>query len=463
MDNFSRLDNAIASGADLQFAVRTARNDVTWSKLAELYHDAIDRLQPWQAARVGFTPSADANAIAVLAALQHLQCDTFLLDQTWTDARRSQIVNQLNLSVTVDHRGEVVGSIQDVMYETKRRGSLGDPSVGGPRDSTLTILTSGTTGEPKAVCHTWQSLGRPVRPQTHDLPPVWLLAFRPHLYAGLQVILQAMLNHGTLVMAPPSESPASIVSLMRRAHVEFASATPSYWRRLLMLVPEDEIQKIPLRQITLGGEVADQPLLDRLSSLFPHARVIHIYATTEMGRCFSIHDKQAGFPATLLEQPTSDGVELKIVDRQLWVRSANAMRGYDGQGAPAEDRREEHEGWFATKDLVEIVGDRVLFVGRDSDMINVGGNKVHPGPVERLIRGLPEVADVQIYSVSSSVAGQLVACKAVAAPGVDADVARKRILAACQQQLERYQCPRMVEMVESLELTSAGKIKRSDG
>jgi acyl-CoA synthetase (AMP-forming)/AMP-acid ligase II len=330
-------------------------------------------------------------------------------------------------------------------------------SEGDPLGS-VTILTSGSTGEPKAVRHRWERLARPVRRQATARPPVWLLAYRPHLYAGLQVIFQSLLNRGALAVPDPRAEPNEVLNLMAAAGVTHASATPSYWRRLLTWSDEEVPRRVPLLQITLGGEVVDQTILDRLQATFPAARLVHIYATTELGRCFSVADGRAGFPATWLGQLSADGVELQERDGQLWVRSANAMSGYEAESdAPA---RVDAEGWFATGDLVERRGDRCYFVGRNSDLINVGGNKVSPVAVERVIRQLVEVAEVRVFAQSSSLAGQLVACQIVAAAGQSADVVRQVVREHCQAQLDRYQCPRLIEVVDRLPLTDAGKLMR---
>ena len=96
-----------------------------------------------------------------------------------------------------------------------------------------------------------------------------------------------------------------------------------------MFAKSDLLAQLPIVQITLGGEVVDQAVLDRLKNAFPKSRLVHIYATTEMGRCFSVNDGLAGFPASYLKAPLPDGVELKIEDGQLMIRSANSMRMYD--------------------------------------------------------------------------------------------------------------------------------------
>ena len=77
-----------------------------------------------------------------------------------------------------------------------------------------------------------------------------------------------------------------------------------------------------------------------------------------------------------------------------------------------------------------------------------------------MIRQLPEVAEVRVYGQSSSLAGQLVACQVVPTAGQDNATVRQRVRDLCQQQLDRYQCPRIIEIVEQLPLSDAGKLLR---
>src|SRR5690606_28394717 len=92
-------------------------------------------------------------------------------------------------------------------------------------------------------------------------------------------------------------------NLMLQHSVNAVSATPSLWRQLMMTA---QLSTLPLQQITLGGEIADQPLLDTLAALFPTARLLHIYASTEAGVGFAVADKRAGFPASWLNQRHSN-------------------------------------------------------------------------------------------------------------------------------------------------------------
>jgi len=417
-----------------------------WGELASLAEHADDRLKSHAARRVAIRLAPDGPTFAALAALDRHRADVFLFDAAGDldDARR--LAADLKLAAMVSSRDDATYEIEELPEAAPGSGA-----------STVTILTSGTAGRPKAARHTWERLMRPVR-RTPAAPPRWLLSYRPHLYAGLQVTLQCWVNGGTLAVPGRTDEPVAIARLMLESRVEFASATPSYWRRLLLFAPHDILTRVPLAQITLGGEAVDQQVLDALRQCFPQARIVHIYATTELGRCFSVTDGQAGFPTQFLDRPSPDGISLRIDEGELLVRSTNAMRGYDAlasEGQSADD-------WFRTGDLVEVVGDRVCFVGRKSDMINVGGNKVHPLEVERVVRQVPGVSDVRVFGKSSSIAGQLVVCELVIDRAADRAQVELAVAQRCSAELNPYQRPRMVKVVERVDLAPSGKKIRSE-
>jgi acyl-CoA synthetase (AMP-forming)/AMP-acid ligase II len=270
-------------------------------------------------------------------------------------------------------------------------------------------------------------------------------------------MLQCFANRGTLAVVEPEMNPQLTAQFMRDAEVQFVSATPSFWRRILMFAEGDLLRKVPIKQITLGGEVVDQPILDKLRQHFPNARLVHIYATTELGRCFSVSDGIAGFPSSFLNKTLSDQVELKVQEGELFARSPNAMRMYD----PYSSNRARMGDWFATGDLVEEKRDRFYFVGRKSDMINVAGSKVYPIEVECTIRAIPGVSDVRIFGKASSIAGELVACEFVPDPNHNAEALRETIIRVCRTQLATHQQPRLIKIVDRIDMSSAGKTLRT--
>jgi acyl-CoA synthetase (AMP-forming)/AMP-acid ligase II len=417
----------------------------TWSEIDRVIEVAVRELRPWGARRVGVLHRGDGPTWSALAAFETLGAEVFLLNAALSGEEVSRLAGEFQFAAVVDSTDGGPG----VVWRSP------DPLPPPVADATssVTILTSGTTGRPKAARHTWASLCRPVR---IGAGAVWLQTYRPHLYAGLQVAMQCLGSGGTLVNPGAEASPDEVIAAMVRHGVECASATPSYWRRLLIFGDPAALRAVKLRQITLGGELVDQQVLDMLQETFPAARIVHIYATTELGRCFSVTDAQAGFPARFIGQLSPDGVELRVEDGELFVRSANAMQGYDASQAVATPRTE----WFPTGDLVRREGDRYFFVGRRSDIINVGGNKVSPQEVEPVLRAVPGVGEVRVYARRSSIAGQLVAAQIVPLAGADPEAVKAAAIQACVNRLLPHQRPRLVDIVDQIELSEAGKVVR---
>lgn len=317
----------------------------------------------------------------------------------------------------------------------------------------VVLFSSGTTGVPKGALHSWATLGGPV----HRSPALdgsrWLLTFSLAAYAGLQVLLHVLANGGTLVMA--SGTPAAVAAVGAREGATHISGTPTFFRFLLSTTASEVLAALHPQQLTLGGEAADSAVLDRLRRAFPSARVTHIYASTEAGVVFSVQDGQAGFPSAWLNNPALK-VPLTVRDGELWVGSSRAMRSYLG-GVPSP-----REGdWIATGDLVEILENRVLFVGRRSERIFVGGVKVDPGHVERAILSLPEVVAVRVYGVPSSLMGQLVKAEVLLQAGVDPVVFRPHLIAYARANLRASEVPRQWAFVDHFDRTETGKLLRS--
>jgi acyl-CoA synthetase (AMP-forming)/AMP-acid ligase II len=428
-------------------AIVTPLASTTWGELREQAQAIFRGHGALAGRRVGVSLHASATSYALIAALDRMSCDVFLLDSRLPPEQANRIAEKMRLGVQI-------GAVDGGTNEFAVRELPEEAAWSG--ESTLTILTSGSTGEPKAARHTWESLSRPVRKSPTDHAPVWFLTYRPQLYAGLQVMLQCFADRGTLVVPFAEMEPTALAKFMAESAAQFVSATPSYWRRLLMFAGQ-ELAKVPLLQITLGGEVVDQAILDSLRKHFPRTRVVHIYATTELGKCFSVNDGIAGFPATFLDGSLQDGCRLKESDGELLVSSKNSMRMYD----PLAGQQIAATEWLATGDLIEIRAARVYFTGRKSEIINVAGSKVYPIEVERVIRGISGVSDVRVFGKSSSIAGELVACEIVAETGQDQEALKKIVLENCRNTLTSYQVPRMVKFVDHIDLSAAGKTLRS--
>lgn len=314
------------------------------------------------------------------------------------------------------------------------------------------FLTSGTTGDPKLIGHTFGELvSKTTRHVEHENDQRWGLAYQAHRFAGIQVILQALLSGRPLVL-PESSDAADMAECFVENRVTALSATPSQWRKLLS---QGGIQHCGLHQITLGGEIADQAVLSALRRAFPESRITHIYASTEAGVGFSVADGLAGFPSNWLN--TQRSVRMKQSAQGTLMLLGSARSKSDTVTA-----RLDPDGYFDTGDSIEVVGDRVYFLGRASGVINVGGNKVHPEELERLVRQLPEVLDARVTGRKSPIMGQIVALEVEASErdGDDVEMLKKRIREYCRELLPSYKVPAIISVVQRLPVNDAGKIDR---
>jgi len=315
------------------------------------------------------------------------------------------------------------------------------------------MTTSGTTGLPKIVPHTLASLARTVRASEADPPPRWGMLYDPTRFAGAQVLLQAVCGGGALI-APDTDAPlADQIAFLAAHRVDHMSATPTLWRRLLMA---PDCRDLPLRQATLGGEIVDQGVLDALKAAFPAARITHIYASTEAGVGFAVNDGLAGFPTRFFEKAPG-GVRLKAVDDLLWLRAE------DGRRPERQTARVDADGFICSEDRLQIEGDRAYFLGRDNGSINVGGVKVFPETVERVILEDARIRMAKVTAKASPIMGAVLVAEVVIDADADRAAAKRDIQQRCRASLDRAATPAVIRFVDDFNVNAAGKIVRKTG
>jgi acyl-coenzyme A synthetase/AMP-(fatty) acid ligase len=322
------------------------------------------------------------------------------------------------------------------------------------------MLTSGTSGVPKIVGHTLEGLSGAIVADgpAKGAPPVWATFYDIRRYGGLQIFLRAIIGGGSMVLSEPGEPVADHVARLRDKAVTRISGTPSHWRKLLMSGAASDFRP---RYVRLSGEIADQAVLDGLSHAFPAASIGHAYASTEAGVGFAVNDGLEGFPAEMIGT-NRDGVEMKIEDGSLRIRSTRTAHAYVGRQAAALT---DAEGFVDTGDMVERRGDRYHFVGRRGGIINIGGLKVHPEEIEAIINRHPEVRMSRARSRRSPITGAIVVADVILADGDSAsrsDQIRSEILADCRASLASHKVPAVIRFVPSLDVTTAGKLARTD-
>lgn len=325
--------------------------------------------------------------------------------------------------------------------------------------STIRLTTSGTTGTPKSVIHTIKTLTRGVRTGSHHENDVWALAYPIGHLSGIQVLFQALCNRNTIVQLF-GLSPEAAHRAIERYGLTHLSCTPTF----LKLLAGGAHSHPSVRRLTTGGERCEKSTTRVISRLFPNAKHRNIYALTEVGNLLIANGEEFSIPAELRNL-------VKITNGSLAIHQslmANAFKPHESRSEKIsiQSNQSSHEidtEWYVTGDLVEMISDAPLtfrFLARDDEIINVGGYKVVPQLVEAKLIAFPAIQQAVVFGKKNSVTGQLVVCNVVVEPGCDFNPVTIRQQLA--ELLPRYAVPRVFTVVDSLPMTSTGKLSRCD-
>jgi acyl-CoA synthetase (AMP-forming)/AMP-acid ligase II len=154
-----------------------------------------------------------------------------------------------------------------------------------------------------------------------------------------------------------------------------------------------------------------------------------------------------------------EGFETRVVDGMLEIKAQSAMVGYLNAPSPFTA-----DGWFRTFDHVEVDGEYFRILGRRSELINVGGEKVFPAEVESVLATMPGVLDVAVVGEPHPITGNIVkATVRLAEPEKLSDF-RKRVRLFCQGRLAEFKVPSKVVLTDvALHTDRYKKIRRNDG
>lgn len=332
------------------------------------------------------------------------------------------------------------------VYDINRKGLI-------KQNSTWLIPTSGTTSLPKLISHTLSSLAASSLRQKKisEQNKIWGQFYDLTRFAGYQVLLNSLLNGHTLVTSSQNDPIYERVKRCADECVTHISATPSQWRKILMT--GDGAKKIPLEQIVLGGEAADQKILNALRGFYPTAKITHTYASTETGLGLSVSDGFAGFPIRFLDN-AEGSPEISVRSGRLFVRSKSSASNY-ANGKKLRDSL----GWIDTGDLVKIEEERFFIFGRESGIINVGGDKVNPESVRNKLLEHPSIIQANVFGKKNPITGMLLSANIQLDANVDRELAKVSVKSYIKDNLPIKDQPRLVTFVDEIELALTGKIE----
>ena len=274
----------------------------------------------------------------------------------------------------------------------------------------LILFTSGTTGKPKAILHDFTGFLERFRTPRPSLKTLSFLLF-DHI-GGLNTLFHTLFNKG-LIVSPQSRDVASVLKACAEHEVELLPTTPTFLRMLLM--SEYVTDKFPesLRLITYGTERMDQVTLSRLCDLLPQVEFKQTYGMSELG----ILRIKTRARDSLWMQVGGEGVETKVVDDVLHIRSQNRMVGYVNAPDPFDE-----DGWYNTTDIVETDGDWLKITGRTKDVANVGGLKFSTSEVEDVALEFPGVELAKAEAKENPITGNHVELTVQASESSDLNI-----------------------------------------
>ncbi len=313
----------------------------------------------------------------------------------------------------------------------------------------LVLFSSGSTGKPKGILHDLERVAHKFVKQREPVVAVPFLMF-DH-FGGFNTILAITSSLGTVVSVA-DRSVKSICEAIQTHHVALLPTTPSFLNLLMASRTHEVYDLSSLRRITYGTEVMPQTTLDRLRQALPQVTLQQTYGLSEVG----VLGSKSREDGSLWMRVGGAGFATKVVDGILWIKSEFSMVGYLNAPSAFDD-----DGWFNTQDRVECDGDYVRILGRITDLINVGGQKVYPAEIEEVIMELPHVIDVAVHGESNALLGQIIVARIVLSEPEALDALKSRVRLACRERLAAYKVPARVVIEDGALYTARHKKARA--
>jgi long-chain acyl-CoA synthetase len=394
---------------------------------------------------VGLDGDYGPQAVALLLALIERGCVAVPLTSA-VEARKAEFLVTAGADFLVDCRAAEpavtpldAGPRHPLLERLAAAGSAG-----------LVLFSSGSTGQPKAVLHDFDRLLEKFRAprQCYRMLSFLLL---DHI-GGINTLFFGLANGGTVVSVA-DRHPEAVCRAVERHRVEVLPTSPTFLNLLLLSEAHLRHDLSSLRLVTYGTELMPASTLKRLAEALPQVRLQQTYGLSELG----ILRSKSREDGSLWVKVGGEDYETKVVEGVLWVRARTAMLGYLNAPSPFDA-----EGWFNTQDAVEQDGEWLRFLGRTTEIINVGGQKVYPAEVESVLLEIDNVRDVTVRGEPNPLLGQcVVAVVNLDRPEPELDF-KARMRRHCQGRLAPYMVPMKVVCTDAEQFNARWKRMRNE-
>lgn len=300
----------------------------------------------------------------------------------------------------------------------------------------LVLFSSGTSGDPKGAVHDFTFLLEKFHTRRAALTTLNFLLF-DH-WGGLNTMFHTLSNGATIVTVR-DRSPEAVCKLIETFRINLLPATPTFLNLMLLSGEYKNFDLSSLQLITYGAEPMPESTLQRLHAAFPEIKLQQTYGLIEVGVLRS-KSKEDG---SLWVKVGGEGFDTRVVDGILQIKTKSTILGYLNAPTPITE-----DGWFITGDAVLVDGDYMRILGRKSELINVGGEKVYPAEVESVIQTMENVVEVTVYGEKNPLIGNIVCAKVRTKEQVDDPAAfTAELKSFCQQRLDRFKVPVKVQLL----------------
>jgi acyl-CoA synthetase (AMP-forming)/AMP-acid ligase II len=229
-----------------------------------------------------------------------------------------------------------------------------------------------------------------------------------------------------------NRNPDYVCELIDKYKVELLPTSPTFLNMMLLSRAYERHNLKSLKIITYGSEPMPETVLQKLNSHFSNIKLQQTYGLIELG----VMSSKSKDNESLWVKIGGNGYQTRVANGLLEIKSDSAMIGYLNAESPYTE-----DGWFKTGDAVEVDGEYFKILGRKSELINVGGEKVYPQEVENLILTIDHVLDVQVYGEKHPFTGNIVCAKIVSDDKCDVEVLKREIKQVCKKKLASFKVP----------------------
>ncbi|MFN8258873.1 MAG: fatty acid--CoA ligase family protein [Bacteroidales bacterium] len=307
------------------------------------------------------------------------------------------------------------------------------------------VFSSGSTGKPKAALHDFTYLLSKFKVQRSTLRTITFLLF-DH-WGGINTLLYILSNIG-LIGVPSVRSAEEVCRFIEKYKIELLPTTPTFINLILISKAFEKYDISSLKVVSYGTEMMPESTLKAFNTLFPQIELKQTYGLTELG---VMRTKSESNDSLWLKVGGED-YQTKIVDNILYIKAKTSILGYLNAPSPFDA-----EGWYNTGDRVEQKGDWIRFLGRESDIINVGGQKVFPAEVESVLMQMDNINEASVYGTKNPIMGNVVAAKIILEKEENLNELKSRIRKFCKDKLEPFKIPVHIEIVSETSVSERFK------